>query len=83
VFTQFLIESGVVGLTGGFIGLLLTIVGLVAVRMLYKEYSTVSHLDWPMTLTTIGLAVLAAVLAGLYPTWRACRVAPAGQLKTQ
>ena len=27
--------------------------------------------------------VAAAVLAGLYPTWRACQIAPAAQLKTQ
>jgi len=27
--------------------------------------------------------VLAAVLAGLFPTWRACQVTPAIQLKSQ
>lgn len=81
VFTQFLIESGVVGLTGGFLGLLLTGLGLVAVRALYTEYKTVAHLDWPMIAMTILLAVASAVLAGLYPTWRACRVQPAAQLK--
>jgi putative ABC transport system permease protein len=81
VFTQFLIESGVVGLTGGFLGLLLTGLGLVAVRALYAEYKTVAHLDWPMIAMTILLAVASAVLAGLYPTWRACRVQPAAQLK--
>ncbi len=36
-----------------------------------------------MVATTISFAVAAAVLAGLYPTWRACQVAPAAQLKTQ
>jgi putative ABC transport system permease protein len=36
-----------------------------------------------MVMTTIALAVTAAVLAGLYPTWRACQIAPAAQLKTQ
>ncbi|NCT68953.1 MAG: FtsX-like permease family protein [Rhodanobacteraceae bacterium] len=81
VFTQFLIESGVVGLSGGFLGLLLTGLGLVAVRALYSEYRTVAQLDWMMVLTTIVLAIVAALLAGLYPTWRACRVQPAAQLK--
>ena len=83
IFSQFLIESGVVGLTGGFIGLLLTALGLVAVRALYTQYKTVTQLDWPMVAATIALAIVAALLAGLYPTWRACRVAPAAQLKTQ
>jgi putative ABC transport system permease protein len=81
VFTQFLIESGVVGLAGGFLGLLLTGLGLVAVRALYTDYKTVAQLDWSMIATTIVLAVASALLAGLYPTWRACRVQPAAQLK--
>ena len=81
VFTQFLIESGVVGLTGGFLGLLLTGLGLLAVRALYADYKTVAHLDWTMVAMTIVLAVVSALLAGLYPTWRACRVQPAAQLK--
>ena len=81
VFTQLLVESGVVGLTGGVIGLVLTGFGLLAVRALYAQYKTVAHLDWTMVLMTIALAVVAALLAGLYPTWRACRVQPAAQLK--
>ena len=38
-------------------------------------------LDWVMVLTAIGLAIASALIAGLYPTWRACRVVPASQLK--
>jgi putative ABC transport system permease protein len=81
VFTQFLVESGVVGLSGGVVGLLLTGLGLLAVRALYSSYKTVASLDVTMVLMTIALAIVAAVLAGLYPTWRACRVQPAAQLK--
>ena len=81
VFSQFLIESGVVGLSGGVLGLALTGLGLLAVRALYSEYKTVAHLDWTMIGVTIALAIVSAVLAGLYPTWRACRVQPAAQLK--
>ena len=55
--------------------------GLVAVRALYTQYKTVAQLDWSMVAVTIVLAVVSAVLAGLYPTWRACRVQPATQLK--
>jgi putative ABC transport system permease protein len=81
VFTQFLIESGVVGLSGGLLGLILTGFGLLAVRALYEEYKTVAQLDWSMIAVTIVLAVVSALLAGLYPTWRACSVQPAAQLK--
>ena len=81
VFQQFLIESGVVGATGGLIGLLLTWVGLIGVRALYPDLKTVATLDWSMIGMTVVLAIVAALLAGLYPTWRACRVQPAAQLK--
>jgi putative ABC transport system permease protein len=81
VFTQFLIESGVVGLSGGLLGLILTGFGLLAVRALYEEYKTVAQLDWSMIAVTVVLAVASALLAGLYPTWRACSVQPAAQLK--
>jgi putative ABC transport system permease protein len=83
LFAQHIIESSVIGISGGVIGLLLTLAGLWMVRVLYQTYANVAHLDWTMVLTTIGLAILAAVLAGLYPTWRACQIAPATQLKTQ
>ncbi|MEP6483061.1 MAG: ABC transporter permease [Rudaea sp.] len=81
VFTQFLVESGVVGLTGGILGLMLTGLGLVAVRALYEQYKTVAQLDWSMVMMTVSLAILSAILAGVYPTWRACSVQPAAQLK--
>ena len=81
VFKQFLIESGVIGISGGVLGLVLTGVGLLAVRALYAEYKTVATLDLTMVATTLVLAVVSAILAGLYPTWRACRVQPATQLK--
>jgi putative ABC transport system permease protein len=81
VFTQYIIESAVVGLTGGVLGLLLTGLGLVAVRSLYTMYQNVAHLDLTMVLLTVLLAIASAILAGIYPTWRACRVQPAAQLK--
>ncbi|MDR2012656.1 MAG: ABC transporter permease [Rhodanobacter sp.] len=81
VFTQFLIESSMVGLSGGLLGLVLTSLGLFVVRTLYTRYQAVAALDGAMIAMTIVLAIAAALLAGLYPTWRACRVQPATQLK--
>jgi putative ABC transport system permease protein len=83
LFTQHIIESGVIGISGGAFGLALTFAGLWMVRALYKDYSNVAHLDWTMVAMTVVLSTVAAVLAGLYPTWRACQIAPAAQLKTQ
>jgi putative ABC transport system permease protein len=83
LFSQHLIESGVIGISGGVFGLALTFAGLWMVRALYKDYANVAQLDWTMVATTVVLSTAAAVLAGLYPTWRACQIAPAAQLKTQ
>ena len=48
-----------------------------------EELGTVAHMDVPMLLLTFAMSVLAALLAGLLPTWRACQVTPAIQLKSQ
>ncbi len=82
LFTQHMIESGMIGLGGGVLGLGLTWLGLRGIEMLFGDFvENLVGLDWVMVLTAIGLAILSALLAGLYPTWRACRVVPASQLK--
>jgi putative ABC transport system permease protein len=84
IFAQCLIETGVVGLAGGILGLALTAIGLLAARsLLTKEFVALAHLDWADTGIAVLLAVGATVLAGLYPTWRATHVQPAWQLKAQ
>ena len=83
VFQQFLMEAVVVGLAGGMLGLLLAWGALQLIAMQSKELALLAHMDWKMLALTFGLSVLAAVLAGLLPTWRACNVTPALQLKSQ
>jgi putative ABC transport system permease protein len=84
LFTQHLVESGLIGFGGGVVGLGLTWLGLRGIEMLFGEYiENMVNLDWVMILTAIGLAIVSALLAGLYPTWRACRIQPASQLKAQ
>jgi putative ABC transport system permease protein len=82
LFAQLLVESGVVGLAGGFGGLLLAWLGLWLVRRQPAEYAALAHLDPVMLLATFLLALGASLLAGLLPAWRACQVAPALQLKS-
>jgi putative ABC transport system permease protein len=85
VFAQYLTESGLIGLAGGVIGLFFTGLGLLALRSLYAGTSTekLAQLDWTMVGLSLLIALIASLLAGLYPTWRACQVQPATQLKTQ
>jgi putative ABC transport system permease protein len=82
VFAQFLVEAGSVGLAGGIVGLLLALLGLWAVRQTPSDYARLAHLDVGMFLVTFVLAIVASLLAGLLPAWRACQVAPALQLKS-
>jgi putative ABC transport system permease protein len=83
IFRQFLTETAVVGLVGGTLGLLLAFGALALIGLASKQLSVVAHMDLQMLATTFVLSLLAALLAGLLPTWRACQVTPAIQLKSQ
>ena len=83
IFRQFLVETTVVGLAGGLLGLALSFASLALIRQQSKDLSAVAHMDWEMLATTFAIAVLASIVAGLLPTWRACQVTPALQLKSQ
>lgn len=86
LFVQHVIEAGFIGLLGGLIGLVLAYFGLEGIKILIGDQITVSdwvHLDVPVVLVTITLAIGCTIVAGLYPIWRACNINPAIHLKTQ
>ncbi|MDJ0940172.1 MAG: ABC transporter permease [Woeseiaceae bacterium] len=83
IFRQHLVEVGVVGLAGGILGLLLSMLGLAGVRAMLSDGDRAAHLNLELVLIAIVIAVSSAIIAGLYPTWRICQLAPAGYLKTQ
>lgn len=82
IFAQCMVEAGLIGLVGGTLGLVLTLVGLWAVRQQPIEYADLVHLDVQMFATTFALSIVASMAAGLFPASRASRVVPAMQLKT-
>ncbi|RVT45574.1 ABC transporter permease [Rheinheimera sediminis] len=84
LFIQHLIESGCIGLAGGLLGLILALLGLEAIKVMYGDWiRDLAQLDFTLVAMAISLAVVSALLAGLYPTWRACQVQPSVQLKSQ
>ena len=83
IFRQFLTETAVIGLAGGVLGLGLAFLSLWLIREKSRDLSSVAHMDWAMLGATFAIAVGAAIVAGLLPTWRACQVSPALQLKSQ
>lgn len=85
IFSQYIVEAGLIGATGGALGVGMTWLGLRGIEALYGRLEFVSNLvrmDWVIVLAAVSLAVLSALAAALYPTWRACGIHPASQLKT-
>jgi putative ABC transport system permease protein len=83
IYAQFMIEAATVGLAGGVLGLLLTGFGVLGVGIVFDpRIAALAHLDFGLIFLTLAVAILATVLAGFYPTWRAAQVQPAWQLKS-
>ncbi len=83
IFKQCLVEAGTIGIAGGVLGLGLSLLGLWGIRQQPAGYAELARLDSTMLLITFALAILASLLAGLLPAWRAMQVTPAMQLKSQ
>ena len=82
---QNLVEVAALGVVGGVGGIGLGMLGLAGLRQFFSENEAerLMRLDVTMVVIAIGIAITAALIAGLYPAWRAGRVAPASMLKTQ
>ncbi|WP_339719877.1 ABC transporter permease [uncultured Paraglaciecola sp.] len=84
LFKQHLVETALIGLMGGIAGLGLAVLGLQGIKSLYGDFvDDLATLDVSMILVALSIALLSSIAAGLYPTWRACNIAPASQLKSQ
>jgi putative ABC transport system permease protein len=83
IFNQQIVEVGLIGFSGGLIGLLLVTLGLQGIEYLYDSPDGLVRLDWLMVFAAIAIAILSSLIAGLYPAWRVCKSPPATQLKTQ
>jgi len=86
LFKQQVIEAGMIGIAGGLLGIGMTWIGLRGIEQLYVEYDFMQHLvrmDWTMVMLAVALAIVSALGAALYPTWRTCNITPASYLRLQ
>lgn len=83
IFNQQIVEVGLIGFSGGLIGLVLVVLGLQGIAYLYDSPGGLVRLDWLMVFAAIAIAIVSSMIAGLYPAWRVCKIPPATQLKTQ
>jgi putative ABC transport system permease protein len=83
IYGQFMTEAALIGLLGGLLGLLLTAMGVSGVGLVLPvSIAALAKLDPSLLGITVSVAVLATLMAAVYPTFRASRVQPAWQLKS-
>ena len=64
----------------------MTWLGLRGIENVFSAFDFISYLvtmDWQMVGLAVLLAIVSALAAALYPTWRACSVSPATTLRIQ
>jgi len=86
LFRQHVVEAGMIGVAGGLLGIVMAWLGLRGIENLYSDYEFIQNLvrmDWSMVMLAVLLAIVAALGAALYPTWRTCNITPASHLRLQ
>jgi putative ABC transport system permease protein len=80
---QFLVETLVITLTGGFIGLTLGIIGCVALGQLPKDVIPVPVIVPEVIVLAVAITTVVGVISGSGPAWLAARVDPAESLRAE
>lgn len=84
IYRQFITEAAVVGVGGGVLGLMLTVIGMLGTDLLFEpDIAKLAHLSTSLVGLTLLVAIVATVMAAIYPAWRAAHVQPSWQLKSQ
>ena len=80
-------ETGLLGLAAGFLsiptGLAMALLLILVINRRSFGWGLSVHVDPVLCLQALGLAVLAALLAGLFPAWRMARRPPVAALRSE
>ena len=76
--TQFLVESAVVGILGGFIGIAIGLLGIIIVQFVFKVHDIISFksIIWPFL-----CSLITGLVFGVYPARRAAALEPAETMR--
>lgn len=83
IFTQHIVDVGLIGLAGGILGLILAQLGLFGISELYSNYERLVNMDLTLVFIAVGIALGSSLVAGMYPAWIICRTNPSNHLKAQ
>jgi putative ABC transport system permease protein len=76
-------ESALLGLVCGLLGSILAFGGVATINSLLSHIELRLELTAGLVATSIGVAVLIATIAGLYPAWRASRMTPMDAIRNE
>lgn len=83
IFQQHLFEVGLLGVTGGALGLALSQGVLTVIQVNFNLQDTLFTLDYYLLGVALGLSLLAGLVAGTIPAWRASSTPPVTYLGTE
>jgi len=86
IFVQHIVECELVAMVGGAIGIALSFGGIAVLNNWVKTIVNrpdIVQFDPEMLLLAVVLSLAAGLVAGAYPAWRVCHIAPAIHLKVQ
>jgi len=75
-----------VAIIGGAIGIAVSLAGIAVLNNWVKTIVNrpdIIQFDPQMLLFAVGMSLVAGLVAGAYPAWRVCHIAPAIHLKVQ
>ncbi len=83
IYAQFFTEATLVGVAGGAFGIVFTWLALLWMRSkMPLGWQWLTRMDSGLLALTVVVAILATLLAAVYPVWRAAHVQPAWQIKS-
>lgn len=86
IFVQHIVECELVAIIGGAIGIAVSLGGVAVLNNWVKTVmgrADIIQFDPQMLVAAVGLSLFAGLVAGAYPAWRVCQIAPAIHLKVQ